>query len=274
MTEPAAQALEQVRSVASAYRLTLAGARSRGRVGHRRGAGPGSSLELHDFREYAPGDDLRHVDWASYARTDQLRVRLHEAEVAPVVEVLLDTSRSMASTPQKEASLRELAAAFALWARADGSTAKAWALGGGAVELAQLSCDGDPSPAPPRAALRPGSVRVLLTDGLWEQDPGALLRVVAAGASRWALVQLLDPSERAPEIDRARTYVDCETGRRATLRLDERARSVYLERLERLCSGLRERALRLSGDYVAATAAPLEALCKRDLLAAGVVEPR
>ena len=75
----------EVAAVARAYRLAIAGPRFRGSLGQHRGAGPGSSLEFHDFRDYAPGDDLRHIDWSGYARTDQLRVRLHEAEVAPIV---------------------------------------------------------------------------------------------------------------------------------------------------------------------------------------------
>ena len=52
----------EVAAVSASYRLALSSARFRGRIGSRRGSGPGSSLEFQDFREYAPGDDLRHVD--------------------------------------------------------------------------------------------------------------------------------------------------------------------------------------------------------------------
>lgn len=264
---------QQVAAVATAYRLSLAGTRHRGRIGQRRGSGPGSSLEFHDFRDYAPGDDLRHVDWSGYARTDQLRVRLHEAEVAPIVEVLLDTSPSMASTESKLTTLRGLAAAIAAWSRAEGSRARTLSLGGGELEPATFACNGEHEPRPPRAALRPGSVRVLVTDGLWQQDPGPLLRAVAANASRWLCLQLLDPSERSPEPGAAHTLVDCETGQRATLQLDAAALRTYHERLSRLCDGLREQVVRLGGDFAAATADELGVVCRRDLVPARVVEP-
>ena len=263
----------EVAAVAAAYRLSLAGARHRGRIGQHRGSGPGSSLEFHDFRDYAPGDDLRHVDWSGYARTDQLRVRLHEAEVAPVVEVLVDTSRSMASTERKLRSLRELAAAIAAWARAEGSRPRVLALGGGQVEPASLVCDGAVEPRGPAAALRPGSVRVLLTDGLWQHDPSPLLRTIAAGASRWLCLQLLDPTEREPAEGPAQTFVDCETGARATLRPDAAALRIYRERLQRLCAALQDRSVRLGGGFASATADALAVVCRRDLVPARVVEP-
>src|SRR4051812_38038000 len=55
----------------------------------------GSSLEFRDHRGYEPGDDLRHIDWNAYARTDQLTIKLFREEVAPVLDVVIDASRSM-----------------------------------------------------------------------------------------------------------------------------------------------------------------------------------
>ncbi|MCB9876359.1 MAG: DUF58 domain-containing protein [Planctomycetes bacterium] len=270
----------EVRAVALAYRLCLGRARHRGRQGQRRGVGPGSSLELHDFRDYAPGDDLRHVDWRGYARTDQLRVRLHEAEVAPVVELLLDTSASMAVTPAKERALRGLSLAFAAWCRREGSALRVLALGGDLLDPAGLEhvpLAGPAAPAAPRAALRAGSVRVVLGDALWQDDPAPLLRRVAAGASRLVFVQLLDPGERDPRAHGAfapagNTLVDCESGARAPLRLDPRSAAVYRERLDRLTAALRAGVVAQGGDLFTATAAPLAELCRRDLSAQGLLE--
>lgn len=263
----------EVELVARGYRLVAGTARSRGRIGSRRGLGPGSSLEFHDFRDYAPGDDLRHVDWRGFARTDQLRVRLHEAEVAPVVEVLVDTSPSMAFTDGKQRTLRQLVEALLLWARSDGCEGRAFALGGGHLEP-EFRCDGPHEPQPPRLPLRPGSVRVLVADALWSVDAGAMLRRVSATASRLIVLQLLDPREREPAAEGSVTLVDCESGARASLRLDAAALRVYTERLRRLCDGLRDQVVRLGGLYAAVTAGSLADVCRRDLLPAGVVEPR
>ena len=91
------------------WRLAWPDRAAAGRAGDRLGRGTGASLEFVDFRDYTPGDDLRHVDWRAYARTDALQVRLFREEVAPHVDLIVDGSASMASTPAKAAALRDLA---------------------------------------------------------------------------------------------------------------------------------------------------------------------
>lgn len=268
-----------VATVSKSYRLSLSAARFRGRLGAHRGTGPGSSLEFHDFRDYAPGDDLRHVDWSGYARTDQLRVRLHEAEVAPVVEILLDTSASMAITERKLQTLRGLSLVLHGWARTEGSVARLLELDGGELDPQQvqkaggLACAGAQVPDVPRVPLRAGSVRILITDALWPTDPGRLCNRLAAGASRFACLQLLDPDERQPRPGEGVTLVDCESGERRALVLDQRALAVYAERLQRLCAGLHETIVRVGGEHVPVTAADLMTVCRRDLVPARIVEP-
>lgn len=63
--------------------------------GERLATEPGQSVEFHDFRPYQSGDELRYVDWRVYARTGRLYTRLHRAERAIRVHVVLDTSPSM-----------------------------------------------------------------------------------------------------------------------------------------------------------------------------------
>ncbi|MFK7740249.1 MAG: DUF58 domain-containing protein [Planctomycetota bacterium] len=269
----------EIADVVRSYRLVAAGTRASGRLGAQRGRGPGSSLEFHDFRDYAPGDDLRHVDWTSYARTDQLRVRLHEAEVAPLVEVLLDTSASMAIRASKRSASLALVRALLALARGAGSRGRALALHGGELttsELAgdELRFDGPAGPPqPPQLALRPGSVRMLVSDALWPSDAGALLRRLAGGASRLVVLQLLDPSELRPEVGGAVTLVDCESGERRDLRLDEAALREYEQRLQRHCSALCEHVVRLGGSFASVGVDRLAVMCRRDLLPARIVEP-
>jgi uncharacterized protein (DUF58 family) len=56
--------------------------------------GPGT--ELAQVRVYEPGDDVRRIDWNVTARTRQPHVRVHLAERALTVWLVLDTSASMA----------------------------------------------------------------------------------------------------------------------------------------------------------------------------------
>jgi hypothetical protein len=263
-----------VAAVIANYRLATGRRRRRGRLGSERGAGAGSSQELFDFRDYAPGDDLRHVDWRGLARTGQLRVRLFEAEVAPFCDVVVDTSRSMAVTPAKAAASRALLAALCGIAAAESSTCRVHTLGGGLTPPEAITFDGDEvGPRPPAAPLRPGGVRVLLTDGLWPASPAPLVHTLAAGAAWCCCVQLLDPWETAPTVGDLLHLVDCETGERVERRLDRATVAAYQERLQRVTEELRNAVTGCGGVFARVLADAPATMFARDLWPAGVVEP-
>src|SRR4051794_15002342 len=90
----------------------------------------GSSLEFRDHRGYEPGDDLRHIDWNAYARTDQLTIKQFREEVTPILDVVLDTSRSMdLEGSEKAGATVALASFFVPAATRSGYTHLAWVLG-------------------------------------------------------------------------------------------------------------------------------------------------
>ena len=275
MQAPESHALAgEVAGVAGRYRLQLRARRFRGRSGARRGHGVGSSQEFFDFRDYAPGDDLRHLDWRGFARTEQLRVRLHQEEVAPYVDLIVDTSASLASTPQKERAARLLVLALVQWARREAATVRLVELGGALLAPESLAfAREETSPAFPEVPLRPGGVRVLLTDGLWQGEPAPMLQRLFAGACHVVCLQLLDPWELEPAAEGAITLLDCENGERREVQLDARTIRTYRERLERVCDGLRTAILGSGGVYARVKADNLSAMCLRDLLPAAVLEP-
>lgn len=281
MADDAHDPARELAHVAARYRLRLHGQRFRGALGAQRARHAGGALEFLDFRDYVPGDDVRHVDWHGYARSEQLRVRQFEAEVSPRVDVVVDTSPSMGVTAEKLEATQALARAFVAWARHDGAPGRLVALGGDAIDDGELAValspaavavPGAAAPAPPRVTLRSGGVRVLVTDALWPESPRALLQRLAAGASHFVCVQLLDPWELLPRADEALTLVDCETGQRLERRLDAAALAGYRERLQRLHDELRAIVLGAGGVFAQLAAAPLATMCERDLLAAGVLE--
>lgn len=263
-----------IAAAAGNYRLQLGAARYRGRLGSHRGTGVGSSQDFFDFRDYAPGDDLRHLDWRGYARTEKLRVRLYQEEVAPFVDVVVDTSASLAVTPSKEHAVRSLLLALQHWGGSQGIGVRTCALGGGPVDVRALQFDDRATdPAMPHAALRPRGVRVLITDGLWTGDPAPLLHRLMATAVRFVCLQVLDPWELQPRAAGALAMIDAETGERRELQLDRRAIDAYHERLQRLCDALRSIVLSGGGVCTRVQADDLASMCQRDLLPAGVVEP-
>lgn len=88
--------------------------------GRHRSRQRGSSIEFHEFRQYAPGDDLARVDWRVFARNDKLFLRTFEQETNLECHVFLDCSASM-GFPEKSARLSKIeyasffAASLAWW---------------------------------------------------------------------------------------------------------------------------------------------------------------
>jgi uncharacterized protein (DUF58 family) len=112
MTAPGATFSAQRGALAAAARWRLPFSRNawRGLAGNWTGAGAGSSLDFQDHRNYVPGDDPRHIHWQAFARTGALTMKLYRAEVAPFVDIAVDTSASMTLTPAKAARTDELVA--------------------------------------------------------------------------------------------------------------------------------------------------------------------
>jgi uncharacterized protein (DUF58 family) len=264
-----------VSNACAPWRLALPTHALAGRSGDRMGRGTGSSLEFTDFREYVMGDDLRHVDWRSYARTDALHVRLFRDEVAPHLDVVLDVSGSMASTPEKEQAARDLFDAFAELAARSGSKARRFAAGGLPLDDdAKPTMDGPGSPSlVPRAPLKPRGLRAVISDFLVPDDPVPRIRALAAGASHLYVVQLLDPWEATPTLEGATTLVDVEDGSRLDLDIGRAAVERYRRRLERLRDDVARATRSVGGTYALAVAADLPKMLRDSLAPQGVVEP-
>jgi uncharacterized protein (DUF58 family) len=247
-----------------------------GRFGDRLGRGTGASLEFTEYREYVAGDDLRHLDWRAYARTDALHVRLFREEVAPHLDVVLDASGSMASTPAKDRAARDLCDALAHLAERSGSRARRFVAGGPPIE--------DDVPAPPFAGrggpslvplapLRSRALRAVVSDFLVPDDPVPRLRALAAGAAHLTVVQVLDPWEAAPDPEGAVTLEDVEDGARLDLDLGPQAVERYRRRLARLRDDVARATRSVAGTYALVVAADLGTMLRASLGPQGVVEP-
>ena len=194
-----------VSRAASALRLWLPRGSHRGKVGEVRAASAGASMEIHDFRQYAPGDDLRQLDWNAVARTGEWILRVRQEEVSPRVEVVLDASASMGLTERKAARAREVALLLVRVAARQGlepSLTIAGARGervtqeGAGALLRACSFDGK---APLDEALRRApplrrcGLRLVVSDLLFETDQSRLCERLAREAAGLCLVQLWDP---------------------------------------------------------------------------------
>lgn len=281
MPRPSTEALE----LAGRFRLGLAARVKSGPHGERTGRGTGSSLEFQDRRSYAPGDDVRHLDWRAYARTDQLLVRVYREEVLPRVELLIDASRSMRVDAAKAQRTVDLAVIVARAGRAEGLLVTARTLGDRCepLELERLEREGfelegrtplaDALASAP-APLRPGALRVVLSDFLVPGDPRALVREVARGAGVLLLGQVLARGDLEPVAGEALRLTDAERGGSLELVVDRAAVARYRRRLDALCADLDEEARRLGGDCVRIRSdEPLERTCVGPLVDAGLLVP-
>jgi uncharacterized protein (DUF58 family) len=232
-----------VERAAAGCSLRLPRGPHRGKLGEVRASSVGSSLELHDFRQYSPGDDLRQIDWNAVARTGELYLRVRQDEVSPRVEVLVDGSASMAISEEKAARTREVAAWVCTLARrggldpvviATGSTVRK--AGGPAIRslLESLDFEGrEPFDAALRRAppLLPCGLRVVVSDFLFDSSPEPFAERLSRGASGLALVQVLDPEDLEPSGGAGARLTDSESGEVLERILTPHVVDQYLSRL-------------------------------------------
>lgn len=244
-------AQREAHAAAARWRLPFSRRAWRGVVGHWAGVGAGSSLDFQDHRNYVPGDDPRHIHWQAFARTGALTMKLYRAELAPVVEVTIDVSESMALLPAKTRRADELLAFCVECADRAAAPVRVQAVCGRrirAIPVEAVRADRwrerlDPNPAdapggeaPGRLAWRPGAMKIFISDLLFSGDPGAWIAPLAAG-SGVGLILAPALAEEAELPWRGNVELtDCETGRVRRQRVDaglaHRYRAAYARHFE------------------------------------------
>ncbi len=82
----------------------------KGYIGGRKSNSKGSSVEFSDYRQYTPGDDFRKIDWNAYGRFEKLFIKLFMEERQTMVNIFIDTSKSMNfGEPKKSLISKKLA---------------------------------------------------------------------------------------------------------------------------------------------------------------------
>lgn len=267
-----------VERAAAGRALRLPRGPHRGKLGEVRASSVGSSLELHDFRQYQPGDDLRQIDWNAVARTGELYLRVRQDEVSPRVELLIDGSASMAISDQKAARVREVSAWVCALAQRSGLSPMVIATGrtvrkaGGpaiGAMLEALDFDGrEPFDLALRRAppLRPCGLRVVVSDFLFESPPEPFAARLSFGAAGLALVQVLDAEDLEPSGGAGARLTDSESGEVLERILTPNVVDQYLARLGAHVSLWQAAARRVHASWSQASAEfQLDALAQREL---------
>jgi uncharacterized protein (DUF58 family) len=204
----------------------------------------GSSLEFRDHRDYQPGDDLRHIDWNAFARSDQLTVKLFREEVTPHLDLILDSSRSMAleGSPKAGATLA-LAAFFCTAAANAGYTHAVWLMGADYCPVGNgtglpatwegITFDHRGVPRTETSPWRSRGLRILVSDLLWPADPLATVRPLAERAAVTVVLQVLADADAHPPEGSSLRLVDVETDEMREIHIDASAARRYREALAR-----------------------------------------
>ncbi len=234
--------------------------------GEHRSPRRGSSLDFADYRDYHPGDDFRRIDYSVYARTDQLFIRLFDAEDDASLRLVVDTSGSMGFHDKLLAAARLAAAlGFVGLVRRDvvtlhtvpgndrprrftGRHATAPLL----TTLAGLDASGgsdlDAAAGQVLAHTGPPGVTVLFSDLMSPSWETAIERLPARGGEV-AVVHVVARAELEPELFGDLELEDAETGEQIAVSLSSAARQRYVEATAAWLDGVAARCRRRGVAY-------------------------
>ena len=226
----------------------------------------GSSMEFLEHRDYHPGDDLRHVDWSVMAKREMVYIKCYEQESTPVLDIVIDHSRSMCLRDMDEdqkstkgRSVLKLLGALYAAARSAHFHVKIWLAGSGvgpaeSRTAVQGGCHLFPIPGghpgswpipdfsseqtlgeaflerPP--SFRPNGYRMLISDFLFDADPAPITQQMAQNSQRCVMIQMLNQSDRSPPEHGSLRVIDSETGETRNVYIDSQLQRQYAQTLE------------------------------------------
>lgn len=258
----------------------------RGLSGVWQGKESGSSIDFRDHRPYLPGDDPRHINWQAYARSGHYSMKVYQEEVRPHVDLVLDTSGSMACGLQKERRSLELFYYCLENAWRSGATLRVYLANADRMEAVDpgdlLHHVWKPSwsqageNALPRlndARWNRGGMRLLVSDLLFQGEPGDFLSRFAQTEGLSLILAPFSAAEASPEWRGNLEFIDCETGKRRKQLVAETLLKRYLANYERHFDWWYRQCLRYGGALarVNAELSLVESL-KVDALRGGILE--
>jgi hypothetical protein len=231
---------QRMAAAAEHFRLPFRSRTWRGQSGNWLGVGAGSSIDFQDHRPYLPGDDPRYIDWRAYARTGLYTMKLYREEVSPLVDLVLDVSRSMFFDERKAARSFELACFCASSARQSGASLRCYAAADDFLErvedMTRVNCGADENrrSGPPdcrRIPWRHGSLRVLVSDLLFPGAPDPILSTLSGGQGHGVILAPCSSLESDPDWSGNIEFTDCESRRKRLQLVDppllDRYRKAY-----------------------------------------------
>jgi uncharacterized protein (DUF58 family) len=194
----------------------------------------GRGMVLADYRPYSEGDDIRNIDWSIYLRLDRLILRLFEEEADLPVYIFLDASQSMDhGRPNKLDYARKLAGALGYVALLNHDRVNLSAFAEGLREMLPTRRGKAQAPQVFRflqslqargrthlqaalrryfSAPRTRGLVILISDFLDPEGIEEALAVLRRFRHDVALLHVMAPDERDPQLPEEVVLVDAEEG--------------------------------------------------------------
>ncbi|MDK3155355.1 DUF58 domain-containing protein [Kamptonema cortianum] len=221
----------EMRGLAGLAQLPFRHQTWRGQTGQMLGTGTGSSLDFQDHRPYFPGDDPRGINWQAYARTGVYTMKLYRDEVSPRLDLIMDASASMFLDQTKAICSARLLYFCLESALLHGASVRLYLLTAAGVCLVQpeefdtLDLSGDnggqnaadipPNLTPaawlPQIPVRMGSLRVWITDLLFESAPDTILPHLINNRGRGLIFSPFSIGESEPDWTGNTEFIDAES---------------------------------------------------------------
>ena len=254
----------------------------------------GGGMVFADYRPYSEGDDIRHIDWGIYLRLDRLILRLFEEEADLPVYLFLDASLSMDhGKPNKLDYARKLAGALGYVALLNHDRVNVSAFAEGLRDMLPTRRGKNQAPQLFRflqtikpagrtrlhAALRryfsvprTRGLVILVSDFLDPEGIEESLAVLRRFRHDVALLHVIAPDERDPQLPDEVVLVDAEEGTATEAQISDALLAAYRETFEQHAHDIEAYCRKYGWGYARAlTDAPFEDLVLKGLRQEGVL---
>lgn len=263
-----------------------------GSGGNRKSRSKGSSVEFSDFREYSLGDDFRRIDWNAYGRFDKLFVKLFMEEREAMVNIFVDSSRSMYfGEPKKSLAAIKLSGVLAYLALNNLDRVCVNSLTGALVKqspalngcgmfqrcadfLESIQFDGitDLNSCIKKKDFKGSGVSIVFSDFF---TPGGIedaVKYLLYKKQEVILVHLLAPEELSPDMEGQIRLLDSETGETRDISVSPALLKQYDKELNAFVNNISEFCSKMGAAYVqVSTAEPIEKIVFEEFTRAGIV---
>lgn len=258
--------LKKLDSIALNANITM----SEGSSGSRKSKSKGSSVEFSDYREYTAGDDFRRVDWNAYGRFDRLFVKLFMEEREALINIFIDSSKSMNyGNPKKSTMCLKLSAVFSFLALnnldrvcinelKDNTVKQSTAVTGRTMfprclnTLQNINFDKitDLNACMKRKDIRGRGISIVISDFFMKGSIEETIKYLKYKNQEVVLIHILCPEELNPEIQGQVRLIDSETKEARNIIVTSNLLRQYEKHLNMFIASIKELANRFGVYYV------------------------